>query len=142
MKQYLTLILAVAISAISFAEVELGKTTMDIYGHVMLDMGIQAGQSNPDWYDVMRPSQLPVYKDQYGADGNFYTSVRQTRLGFKTSTPVGGDAIKTIFEFELFGVGTDAGHAHDHGHSHAHAHHSYPHADHPLGPVSMSRDKR
>jgi hypothetical protein len=57
----------------------------------------------------MRPSQLPVYKDQYGADGNFYASVRQTRLGFKTLTPYGDEEIKTIFEFELFGVGTDAG---------------------------------
>lgn len=35
----------------------------------------------------------------------------------------------------------DHGHHHDHshGHSHDHAHHPYPHADHPLGPVSMKK---
>ncbi len=32
-------------------------------------------------------------------------------------------------------------HAHDHGHDHGHHHHPYPHADHPLGPKSMERDK-
>lgn len=105
--RYMLLLCGCAVAA--SAELELGKTTMDIYGHVMLDMGYQAKQNNPDWYDVVRPSQLPAYENQYGADGNFYASVRQTRLGFKTSTPYGDEAFKTIFEFELFGVGTDAG---------------------------------
>jgi hypothetical protein len=95
--------------ATAFGEIELKKTTMDIYGHVMLDMGIQSGQNNPDWYDVMRPAQLPVYDNQYGTDGNFFASVRQSRLGIKTFTPAGDDEIKTIFEFELFGVGSEAG---------------------------------
>jgi len=31
----------------------------------------------------------------------------------------------------------DRSHDHDHGHSHGHHHHPYPHADHPLGPVSL-----
>lgn len=109
MKTRLFTCLIAGLVSTSYAEMELGKTTMDIYGHVMLDMGYQAKQNNPDWYDVMRPSQLPAYENQYGADGNFYASVRQTRLGFKTSTPYGDEAFKTIFEFELFGVGTDAG---------------------------------
>lgn len=34
----------------------------------------------------------------------------------------------------------DHGHSHGHGHSHDHGHHPYPHADHPLGPKSMSDD--
>ncbi|MFV1984884.1 MAG: DcaP family trimeric outer membrane transporter [Thiohalomonadales bacterium] len=84
-------------------------TVMDIYGHVMLDMGFQSGSNDSNWYDVVRPSKLPVYDNQYGKDGNFYASVRQTRLGFKTTTPVKNDTIKTIFEFELFGVGSDEG---------------------------------
>jgi len=84
-------------------------TVMDIYGHVMLDMGFQSGSNDSNWYDVVRPSKLPVYNNQYGKDGNFYASVRQTRLGFKTTTPVKNDTIKTIFEFELFGVGSDEG---------------------------------
>ncbi|MGX1097296.1 sirohydrochlorin chelatase [Amorphus sp. MBR-141] len=31
----------------------------------------------------------------------------------------------------------DHGHSHGHDHGHDHAHHPYPHADHPLGPVSV-----
>jgi len=30
-------------------------------------------------------------------------------------------------------------HSHDHGHDHGHHHHPYPHADHPLGPVTMKK---
>ena len=30
-------------------------------------------------------------------------------------------------------------HEHDHGHDHSHGHHPYPHADHPLGPVTMKK---
>lgn len=30
-------------------------------------------------------------------------------------------------------------HEHDHGHDHGHHHHPYPHADHPLGPVTMEK---
>jgi sirohydrochlorin cobaltochelatase len=33
----------------------------------------------------------------------------------------------------------DHAHDHSHGHSHDHGHHPYPHADHPLGPVSMKK---
>jgi sirohydrochlorin cobaltochelatase len=38
----------------------------------------------------------------------------------------------------------DHGHRHDHhdhSHGHDHHHHPYPHADHPLGPVSMKKDR-
>ena len=33
------------------------------------------------------------------------------------------------------------GDGHDHDHSHDHGHHPYPHADHPLGPVTMEPSK-
>ncbi len=32
-------------------------------------------------------------------------------------------------------------HGHGHGHGHGHHHHSYPHADHPLGPVTLRPGK-
>src|SRR5882672_2982995 len=85
------------------------QKTMEIYGHVMLDAGYNFNQINPNWYDVIRPTQLPSFKNQYGTDGNVYFSVRQTRLGFKNyfQTPLG--ELKTQFEFELFGTGVDAG---------------------------------
>ena len=85
------------------------KNKLDVYGHVMLDSGYEFGQSDPDWFDVMRPTKLASYKGQFAPDGKVFFSVRQTRFGVKTSTPLGLGDLKTIFEFELFGTGVDAG---------------------------------
>ena len=82
---------------------------MEIYGFAMLDMGYENGQSDPDWFDVMRPTKLPTFEDEFGGDGHFFAGVRQSRLGFKAWMPTSKGEIKTIFEFELFGVGVDAG---------------------------------
>jgi hypothetical protein len=86
-----------------------GGSTMDVYGFAMLDMGYQTKQNDPDWFDVVRPTKLPAFKDEFGADENWFAGVRQSRLGVKTSTPTGLGDLKTIFEFELFGTGVDAG---------------------------------
>jgi len=75
----------------------------------MLDMGYQSGQNDPNWFDVVRPTKLPSYADEYGADGHFFAGVRQSRLGVKGFIPTDLGEIKTIFEFELFGTGVDAG---------------------------------
>lgn len=87
----------------------LSDSTMDIYGHVMLDMGYQKEHSDPDWFDVLRPTKLPSFEDQFGEDGEWFSGVRQSRLGVKTVTPSSLGEIKTTFEFELFGTGDDAG---------------------------------
>jgi hypothetical protein len=75
----------------------------------MLDTGYQTKQNDPNWFDVLRPTKLPSYPDEYGADGHWFAGVRQSRLGFKTFTPTSLGELKTIFEFELFGTGVDAG---------------------------------
>jgi len=85
------------------------ESTFRLYGYVMLDTGYDSNQVDPNWYDVLRPTKLPSYKDQFGADGNTYMSVRQTRFGVKSSTPTSLGELKTTFEFELFGTGVDAG---------------------------------
>jgi len=85
------------------------KTNMDIYGFTMLDMGFDFGQNNPFWFDVMRPTKLPAFAGEFGQDHRFYSGVRQSRLGVKTNTPTKFGELKTIFEFELFGVGEEAG---------------------------------
>src|SRR6202007_3078282 len=85
------------------------KNTVDIYGHVMLDSGYEFGQSDPNWFDVMRPTKLAASNGQFAPDGKVYFGVRQTRFGVKTSTPTGLGPLKTVFEFELFGTGVDAG---------------------------------
>jgi DcaP outer membrane protein len=90
-------------------EVERSKGTIDIYGFVMTDSGYNFGQINPQWFDVVRPTQLPSYANEYGGNGNVFYGVRQTRFGIKTSTPTRLGDLKTQFEFELFGTGVDAG---------------------------------
>lgn len=87
----------------------LQEKAMDIYGFAMMDMGYNAGAIHPDWFDVMRPTKLPSFENEFGAEGNMYFSVRQTRLGFKTYTPTALGELFTQFEFEMFGTGVDAG---------------------------------
>jgi hypothetical protein len=82
---------------------------MEIYGFIMMDMGYDFNQIDPNWFDVVRPTKLPAFKDQYGPDGNTYFSVRQTRLGFKNYFQTSLGELKTQFEFEMFGTGVDAG---------------------------------
>ena len=91
------------------AQSKQAKSSLDIYGFIMMDAGYDFKQVHPDWYDVVRPTKLPSFKDEFGADGNTYFGVRQTRFGVKSETPTSMGALKTQFEFELFGTGDDAG---------------------------------
>jgi hypothetical protein len=85
------------------------KTRIDLYGAAMLDMGYETKQSDPNWFDVARPTKLPSFAKQFGEDGRWFAGVRQSRLGVKSFTPTSLGELKTIFEFELFGTGVDAG---------------------------------
>jgi hypothetical protein len=82
---------------------------LDIYGFAMLDTGYEANAADPNWFDVARPTKLPSFEGQYGKNGNWFAGVRQSRLGFKGFLPTSAGLVKTIFEFEMFGTGADAG---------------------------------
>jgi len=88
---------------------DISDSTMEIYGFAMLDTGYQTKQNDPAWFDVLRPTKLPSFEDEFGVDGHWFAGVRQSRLGVKTSTPTSMGDLKTTFEFELFGTGVDAG---------------------------------
>jgi len=75
----------------------------------MLDAGYQFKQNHPDWFDVIRPTKLPAFEDEFAPDGKTYYGVRQSRLGVKATTPTKYGELKALFEFELFGTGVDAG---------------------------------
>ncbi|HEY6307173.1 MAG TPA: DcaP family trimeric outer membrane transporter [Candidatus Angelobacter sp.] len=90
-------------------EEKVSKPEMEVYGHAMLDLGYDFGQINPNWFDVERPTQLPAFKNEFGQNGTLFTGVRQTRFGVKNLFPTKFGQLKTVFEFELFGVGIDAG---------------------------------
>ncbi len=102
-------ILLLAADSIQAQEEEEKKKVMEIYGFIMVDAGYNFNQIHPDWFDVVRPTKLPSFKNEFGTDGNFYFSVRQTRLGFKNYFQTGAGELKTHFEFEMFGTGVDAG---------------------------------
>lgn len=82
---------------------------LTISGFAMMDTGIDFGSSHPDWFDVMRPTKLPSFENEFGKDGRWFAGVRQTRFGVKGFIPTDAGEIKTNFEFELFGTGVDAG---------------------------------
>jgi len=76
----------------------------------MLDTGYDAGNiGDPNWQDVLRPTKLPAFEDQFGKGGRTFWGVRQTRFGVKSSLPIADGELKTQFEFELFGTGSDEG---------------------------------
>jgi len=108
MKKHL-LTLAGSILFLSVFSQVVPKTSFEISGQIMTDVGYNFNQVNPDYFDVMRPTQLPSYKSEYGTDGNVYFGVRQSMLGFKSFTPTKYGELMTRFAFDLFGVGTDAG---------------------------------
>jgi hypothetical protein len=85
------------------------RGSVSFYGFAMLDSGYDFAQVNPNWFDVVRPTQLPSFPNQFAPSGNVYAGVRQTRFGVKSSTPTKYGDLNTIFEFELFGTGVDAG---------------------------------
>ena len=63
-----------------------GESTFQIYGFAMMDMGYQFKQNHPDWFDVIRPTKLPSFPNEFAPNGKVYYGVRQSRLGVKSST--------------------------------------------------------
>lgn len=88
---------------------KVGESTFQVYGFAMLDAGYDFDTNDPNWFDVVRPTKLPAFAGEFAPDGKVYLGVRQTRFGVKSSTPTRFGELKTIFEFELFGVGNQAG---------------------------------
>jgi hypothetical protein len=105
--QFIAVLLLAGPQAIMTAQS--GSSTINVYGFVMLDAGYNFDQIHPNWTDVVRPSRLPSFENQYAPDGNMFYGVRQTRLGVKGNVPTPIGELKTTFEFELFGTGVDEG---------------------------------
>ncbi|WP_336518449.1 DcaP family trimeric outer membrane transporter [Pollutibacter soli] len=85
------------------------KTNLEVYGFIMTDMGYNFNSIDPHWFDVMRPTKLPSFKNEFGTDGNFFFSVRQTRFGIKSTTNTSLGELKTDFLFDLMGFGKNIG---------------------------------
>ena len=58
---------------------------------------------------MVRPTKLPSFKDEFGKDGNFFVAwLGQSNGGQRLHSDESWPD-QTIFEFELFGTGVDAG---------------------------------
>lgn len=86
-----------------------GQKTFEVYGFAQLDYTQDFGRVNPDWEDTLRPSRIPTDEEQFGDDGQAMMSVKQSRFGVKGTLPTAKGDINTKFEFDMFGVGSDAG---------------------------------
>ena len=102
-------LVACGLCAAPAARAENGPTQLEVYGFAMLDMGYQTKQNDAAWFDVLRPTKLPSFDNEFGQDGRWFSSVRQSRFGVKSSTQTDRGEFKTQFEFEMFGTGVDAG---------------------------------
>ena len=81
----------------------------NIYGFGQGDFIIDFKRNNPDWYDVNRPSKLPSFPDEFGANGHSYVSPWQSRFGVNATFPTRRGEVYANFDFDMFGVGRDAG---------------------------------
>jgi hypothetical protein len=103
-------IACILFSAASHAEEGDGRS-FEIYGFAQADF-IQdiGGRLDPDWDDAFRPSRICI-DGACGGDGQTSLSVKQSRFGVSGTMPTGSSTppLDFKFEFDLFGVGSDAG---------------------------------
>jgi hypothetical protein len=82
---------------------------VEVYGFVQADYIQDFNRVDPAWEDTLRPSKIPTADGQFGADGQANISAKQSRLGVMMNFPTSNKPVFTKFEFDMFGVGVDAG---------------------------------
>lgn len=96
-------------------EPTLNQAGVELYGFAQADAIYDADKMDPDWKATLRPSKIPIncppngYDPGCGTNGETLVSARQSRFGVKTLLPTPLGDFKTLFEFDLFGVGANAG---------------------------------
>jgi hypothetical protein len=89
---------------------------LTVSGFAMLDAIHDLDRVDPAWRSTLRPSKIPVncgpggpLDAGCGNDGETVLSAKQSRIGFRAYLPTDLGELRTHFEFELYGVGDDAG---------------------------------
>jgi hypothetical protein len=92
------------------------KARLEVYGFAQMDAIQDFNRVDPAWNATLRPTRIPVNcpggvanDAGCGKDGESIFSVRQSRLGVLGFLPTSYGELKTKFEFDMFGVGADAG---------------------------------
>jgi hypothetical protein len=83
--------------------------SLEVYGFAQIDAIQDFNRVNPNWDATLRPSRIPTVEGQYGSDGQFIASVRQSRLGARAQGELAGKPYEARFEFDLYGTGVDEG---------------------------------
>src|SRR5262245_21041520 len=87
------------------------KPRIELFGQLVTDGIYDFYQNAPAWFDVVRPTQLPAFHDEFGRDGRQYFSVRPTRFGVRTDIPTKAGRVDGILDFDLFGNSVEPGRA-------------------------------
>jgi DcaP outer membrane protein len=82
---------------------------VEVYGFVQADYIQDFNRVDPAWNDTLRPSKIPTTDGTFGEDGQAMISAKQSRLGVLMNFPTSNKPVYTKFEFDMFGVGVDAG---------------------------------
>lgn len=101
---------ALGLAAVPVHADDAGRS-FDIYGFAQADAIYDFQRVAPDWEDAFRPSKIANPEGEFGSNGQTSLSVKQSRFGIKGTMPTaeGYDPITFKFEFDLFGVGANAG---------------------------------
>lgn len=98
--------LALAIASASHAvDFEVGDTKASVYGYAKLDMIYDVDNELGDL--AARPRIL--IDGQESSDGHFNMHAYESRLGFKTATPMGGSNLTTMVEVDWFNNAPEGG---------------------------------
>lgn len=82
---------------------------IEFFGQVATDIGYNCNQIDSAWFDVVRPTKLPAYKNEFAPNGNVYFSIRQSSFGFDSHYGLPRFYLIGKFDFDLYGTGTNAG---------------------------------
>jgi hypothetical protein len=81
----------------------------EVYGFAHFDYIQDFNRVDPSWAATLRASKIPTTPGVWGSDGQAILSARQSRLGAQATLPTDNGAVFTKFEFDMYGVGGDAG---------------------------------
>ena len=89
--------------------INIADLNVNVYGFVQADFIYDFKRVDPDWNDTLRVTTIPTRGEPYGGDGEFVTSVRQSRMGVNGSYQTDAGEVTGLLEYEWFGTGGDAG---------------------------------
>jgi hypothetical protein len=85
------------------------RPRIEFFGQLVTDGIYDFNVVDPEFYDVLRPTQLPAFEGEFGPDNHSYFSVRPTRFGVRTAIATKAGDVEGIFDWELFGTGPNSG---------------------------------